>query len=197
MILDGWGMSPDPKISAIEQANTPFVDSLYQNYPHATLLILDGWGYREDPENNAILAANTPVLDELTQSYPNTLISGSGLDVGLPDGQMGNSEVGHVNLGAGRVVYQDFTKITKSIADGDFAQNPALTGAIDKAVAQNKAVHIMGLLSPGGVHSHEDHIFAAIRLAAQRGAQHIFLHGFLDGREFLRTQQHLLTRHPC
>lgn len=147
------------------------------------LLILDGWGYREDPENNAILAANTPVLDELTQSYPNTLISGSGLDVGLPDGQMGNSEVGHVNLGAGRVVYQDFTKITKSIADGDFAQNPALTGAIDKAVAQNKAVHIMGLLSPGGVHSHEDHIFAAIRLAAQRGAQHIYLHGFLDGRD--------------
>ena len=147
------------------------------------LLILDGWGYRENPENNAILAAHTPILDELVQTYPNSLISGSGLDVGLPDGQMGNSEVGHVNLGAGRVVYQDFTKITKSIAEGDFNHNSALTEAIDKAVAQNKAVHIMGLLSPGGVHSHEEHIFAAIRLAVQRGAQHVYLHGFLDGRD--------------
>jgi 2,3-bisphosphoglycerate-independent phosphoglycerate mutase len=147
------------------------------------LLILDGWGYREAPENNAILAAHTPVLDELKQTYANTLISGSGLDVGLPEGQMGNSEVGHVNLGAGRVVYQDFTKITKSIADGEFAQNPALVAAIDKAVAADKAVHIMGLLSPGGVHSHEDHIFAALELAAQRGAKAVYLHAFLDGRD--------------
>ncbi|RXF04754.1 2,3-bisphosphoglycerate-independent phosphoglycerate mutase [Pseudoalteromonas sp. PS5] len=146
------------------------------------LMILDGWGYREESESNAILAANTPVLDELWRSVPHTLISGSGLDVGLPDGQMGNSEVGHVNLGAGRVVYQDFTRITKAIDDGEFEHNPALVENIDKAAAQGKAVHLMGLLSPGGVHSHEDHIVAAIKLAAERGAT-VYLHAFLDGRD--------------
>ncbi len=147
------------------------------------LMILDGWGYREESESNAILAANTPVLDALWQNRPHTLISGSGLDVGLPDGQMGNSEVGHVNLGAGRVVYQDFTRISKAIKDGEFQQNPALTRAIDKAVANNRAVHLMGLLSPGGVHSHEEHIMAAIELAHHRGAKEIYLHAFLDGRD--------------
>ena len=147
------------------------------------LIVLDGWGYREDADQNAILAANTPNLDALTKEYPNTLISGSGLDVGLPDGQMGNSEVGHVNLGAGRVVYQDFTKVTKSIADGEFEHNPALVKAIDDAVSKDKAVHIMGLLSPGGVHSHEDHIFAALKMAAHRGAKKVYLHAFLDGRD--------------
>lgn len=147
------------------------------------LIVLDGWGYREDADQNAILAANTPNLDALTKEYPNTLISGSGLDVGLPEGQMGNSEVGHVNLGAGRVVYQDFTKVTKSIADGEFEHNPTLVKAIDEAVSKDKAVHIMGLLSPGGVHSHEDHIFAALKMAAQRGAKKVYLHAFLDGRD--------------
>jgi 2,3-bisphosphoglycerate-independent phosphoglycerate mutase len=147
------------------------------------LMILDGWGYREDAESNAILAANTPVLDELWQTRPRTLISGSGLDVGLPDGQMGNSEVGHVNLGAGRIVYQDFTRITKAIDDGEFEHNPALLENIDKAVAAGKAVHLMGLLSPGGVHSHEDHIVAAITLAAKRGAKAVYFHAFLDGRD--------------
>ncbi|WP_105188401.1 2,3-bisphosphoglycerate-independent phosphoglycerate mutase [Pseudoalteromonas sp. T1lg48] len=147
------------------------------------LMILDGWGYREESESNAILAANTPVLDKLWQQCPHTLISGSGMDVGLPDGQMGNSEVGHVNLGAGRVVYQDFTRITKAIDDGTFATNPALVNAIDAAVAEGKAVHLMGLMSPGGVHSHEDHIIAAIELAAARGAEHIYVHAFLDGRD--------------
>ncbi|MBR9791822.1 MAG: 2,3-bisphosphoglycerate-independent phosphoglycerate mutase [Gammaproteobacteria bacterium] len=147
------------------------------------LIVLDGWGYREDADQNAILAANTPNLDALTKAYPNTLISGSGLDVGLPEGQMGNSEVGHVNLGAGRVVYQDFTKVTKSIADGEFEHNPALVKAIDDAVSKDKAVHIMGLLSPGGVHSHEDHIFAALKMAAHRGAKKVYLHAFLDGRD--------------
>ncbi|MBQ4843937.1 2,3-bisphosphoglycerate-independent phosphoglycerate mutase [Pseudoalteromonas sp. MMG005] len=147
------------------------------------LMILDGWGYREETESNAILAANTPVLDELWQTQPHTLISGSGLDVGLPDGQMGNSEVGHVNLGAGRIVYQDFTRITKAIDDGEFAHNPILVSNIDKAVAANKAVHLMGLLSPGGVHSHEDHIVAAIELAAARGAKQVYFHAFLDGRD--------------
>lgn len=147
------------------------------------LIILDGWGHRVETENNAIANANTPVLDKLAAEYPSTLISGSGLDVGLPDGQMGNSEVGHVNLGAGRVVYQDFTRISKAIDDGEFAQNPALVDVVDKAVAAGKAVHIMGLMSPGGVHSHEDHIFAMIRMAAERGAKKVYLHAFLDGRD--------------
>lgn len=147
------------------------------------LLILDGWGYREEHEFNAIAQAHTPVMDSLWQNYPHTLISGSGLDVGLPDGQMGNSEVGHVNLGSGRVVYQDFTRITKAIEDGDFFTNPVLVNAVDEAIRQDKAVHLMGLLSPGGVHSHEDHLLAMIKLAEQRGATKIYLHAFLDGRD--------------
>lgn len=147
------------------------------------LVILDGYGYRQDNQSNAIANAKTPNIDALMANCPNTLISASGMDVGLPDGQMGNSEVGHTNIGAGRIVYQDLTRITKSVADGDFFTNPALTEAIDSAVSQGKAVHIMGLLSPGGVHSHEDHIAAAIKLAADRGAEHIYLHGFLDGRD--------------
>ena len=119
---------------------------------HATpkplvLVILDGFGHSDCPDYNAIYSANTPVYDHLREQYPHSLISGSGMDVGLPDGQMGNSEVGHMNLGAGRVVYQDFTRITKAIKDGDFFSNPALTSAVDQAVAQNKAVHILGLLS--------------------------------------------------
>ena len=147
------------------------------------LMILDGWGHREDTQSNAILAANTPVLDNLWATRPHTLISASGLDVGLPDGQMGNSEVGHVNLGAGRIVYQDFTRITKAINDGEFNSTPALVESIDKAISAGKAVHIMGLLSPGGVHSHEDHIVASIKLAAKRGAKEVYFHGFLDGRD--------------
>ncbi len=147
------------------------------------LIILDGWGYREDPTDNAIVQANTPVMDRLWRDCPHSLISGSGMDVGLPDGQMGNSEVGHVNLGSGRVVYQDFTRVTKSIADGDFFSNPVLTGAVQQAVSAGKAVHVMGLLSPGGVHSHEDHLIAMLELAAQQGASQIYLHAFLDGRD--------------
>lgn len=147
------------------------------------LLILDGWGYREQTENNAIAQANTPVMDALWQNYPHSLISGSGLDVGLPEGQMGNSEVGHVNLGSGRVVYQDFTRITKAIDDGDFFTNPVLVNAVQQAVTADKAVHIMGLLSPGGVHSHEEHLLAMVKLAEQQGANRIYLHAFLDGRD--------------
>ena len=147
------------------------------------LIILDGWGHREDKSNNAIANANTPVMDRLAADYPSTFISGSGLDVGLPDGQMGNSEVGHVNLGAGRVVYQDFTRISKAIDDGEFQHNPVLVESVSKAVEQDKAVHIMGLMSPGGVHSHEEHIFAMIKMAAEKGAQKIYLHCFLDGRD--------------
>ena len=147
------------------------------------LVILDGFGHRTASEDNAILAAKTPNLDRLWQNAPNTLISGSGLDVGLPEGQMGNSEVGHMSLGAGRIVYQSITRIDQAIANGEFAANSAYLDAIDQAVASGKAVHIMGLLSPGGVHSHEEQLFAAVRLAAERGAKRLFLHAFLDGRD--------------
>lgn len=147
------------------------------------LLILDGWGHREDTTNNAIALAQTPVLDKLWQENPHTLISGSGMDVGLPDGQMGNSEVGHVNIGSGRVVYQNYTRIDKSISDGDFNTNAAFVDHIDATVKAGKAVHIMGLLSPGGVHSHEAHMLALIKLASERGASDIYFHAFLDGRD--------------
>ena len=147
------------------------------------LIILDGFGHSEHREGNAILAAKMPVMDRLYKTMPNGLISGSGMDVGLPDGQMGNSEVGHMNLGAGRVVYQDFTRVTKSIRDGDFFTNPTICTAVDKAVGAGKAVHILGLLSDGGVHSHQDHLVAMAELAAQRGAEKIYLHAFLDGRD--------------
>jgi 2,3-bisphosphoglycerate-independent phosphoglycerate mutase len=147
------------------------------------LMILDGFGHSDSAESNAIMAANTPTYDHLRATQPNGLISGSGMDVGLPDGQMGNSEVGHMNLGAGRVVYQDFTRVTKAIRDGDFFTNPTIVGAVDSAVSAEKSVHILGLLSDGGVHSHQEHIAAMVELAAQRGAQHIFLHAFLDGRD--------------
>jgi 2,3-bisphosphoglycerate-independent phosphoglycerate mutase len=147
------------------------------------LIILDGWGHREETDSNAIAHANTPVLDGLCKRYANTLISGSGLDVGLPPGQMGNSEVGHVNLGAGRVVYQDFTRVTKAVDEGTFFANPTLVENLDKAIKAGHGIHIMGLLSPGGVHSHQDHIFALLRMAAKRGAKEIYLHAFLDGRD--------------
>ena len=147
------------------------------------LLILDGWGSRSDTSNNAVFHAKTPVLDSLNEKYAHSLISGSGLDVGLPDGQMGNSEVGHINIGSGRIVYQELTRIGKAIDDGEFFDNPALTKAVDTAIANNGAVHIMGLLSAGGVHSHESHIAAMCQLAAKRGAKAIYLHAFLDGRD--------------
>ncbi|PKH56080.1 2,3-bisphosphoglycerate-independent phosphoglycerate mutase [Shewanella sp. Choline-02u-19] len=147
------------------------------------LLILDGWGSRENTQKNAVFHANTPVLDKLNAQYPHSLISGSGIDVGLPAGQMGNSEVGHINIGSGRIVYQELTRIGKAIDDGEFDTNPALTAAVDGAVKANGAVHIMGLLSPGGVHSHQDHIEAMCRLAVKRGATKVYLHAFLDGRD--------------
>ncbi len=135
-----------------------------QHKQPTVLIILDGWGYREETRDNAIANADTPVWDRLWRDAPHTLVSGSGLDVGLPEGQMGNSEVGHMSLGAGRVIYQNITRI-------------------DKAIAAEGAVHLFGLLSPGGVHSHEDQIFAAARLAARRGTGRVYLHAFLDGRD--------------
>ncbi|MGC8120767.1 2,3-bisphosphoglycerate-independent phosphoglycerate mutase [Marinobacter sp. VGCF2001] len=147
------------------------------------LIILDGWGHRDPAEDNAISNANTPFWDKIWQHQPKTLINTSGMFVGLPQGQMGNSEVGHMNLGAGRVVYQSLTRIDKDLEDCTFQDNEALCNAIDKAVANGKAVHLMGLLSPGGVHSHEDHILAAAELAAARGAKEVYIHAFLDGRD--------------
>ncbi len=147
------------------------------------LIILDGFGYREDTDSNAIYHANTPNLDRLWREAPHTLVSGSGLDVGLPDGQMGNSEVGHMSLGSGRIIYQNITRIDHEIATGKFFENAVLTAAVDKAVAADKALHIFGLVSPGGVHSHENHMLAAVDLAAQRGASKVYVHAFLDGRD--------------
>jgi len=147
------------------------------------LIILDGWGYSEDPKYNAILAANTPVWDKLWLNYPHTLVDASGEGVGLPGNQMGNSEVGHLNIGAGRVVYQELTRISLDIKEGGFFENNALTTAVDKAKAGDKAVHIFGLLSPGGVHSHVEHIHAMVKLAVQRGVEKVYVHAFLDGRD--------------
>ena len=147
------------------------------------LVIIDGFGYREQNQHNAIAAAKAPFFQSLWNNNPKTLIHTSGMFVGLPEGQMGNSEVGHMTLGAGRVVYQNFTRINKAISDGDFFTNTVFCEAIDSAVEADKAVHIMGLLSPGGVHSHEDHINAMIKMAAQRGATKIYVHASLDGRD--------------
>lgn len=147
------------------------------------LLVLDGFGHSDNPEHNAIHSANSPVWDQLWTKQPKTLIHTSGMAVGLPDGQMGNSEVGHMTLGAGRVVYQNYTRINKAIEDGDFFENPVYAAAIDKAASNGKAVHLLGLLSPGGVHSHDKHIIAAAEMAAQRGAKEVYVHAFLDGRD--------------
>lgn len=147
------------------------------------LVVLDGFGYREATEDNAIAQAATPVWDELWQKQPHTLLSGSGEDVGLPAGQMGNSEVGHMNLGAGRIVYQDFTRINRAISQGEFANNRAIGGALKKLDKSHGALHVIGLMSPGGVHSHEDQILTLIKLAVAHGVSDVYLHAFLDGRD--------------
>jgi 2,3-bisphosphoglycerate-independent phosphoglycerate mutase len=147
------------------------------------LLILDGWGHRDAAPDNAISTGRTPNWDRLWKGCPHSFLDTSGEAVGLPDGQMGNSEVGHLNIGAGRIVYQELTRIGKAIADGSFAENPALTGAIEQARENGSCVHIMGLLSPGGVHSHEDHLLATLQLAVDRGAPEVAVHAFLDGRD--------------
>lgn len=147
------------------------------------LLILDGFGHSEQWENNAVAQANTPNLDALKQKFPNTLINASEHYVGLPDGQMGNSEVGHLNIGAGRIVFQDFERINNSISSGEFYQIPALVNAIQALKAQDKALHIFGLLSDGGVHSHQSHIHAMLDMAAKQGLTKVYVHAFLDGRD--------------
>lgn len=152
-------------------------------YRPIVLIILDGWGHSDQSEFNAIAAADTPNWDRWWQTHPHTLISGSGKAVGLPEGQMGNSEVGHMHIGAGRIVRQDFTRIEDSIATGEFAENKAFINAINRAKLNNSGFHIMGLLSPGGVHSHEQHIIELVTLAAQHGLEKIYVHAFLDGRD--------------
>lgn len=149
----------------------------------AVLVIMDGFGIAPASGGNAISEARTPNLDRIFAENAYTELSASGMDVGLPEGQMGNSEVGHTNIGAGRVVFQDLPRITKAIADGDFFKNPAYVKAMDDAKANDKALHIMGLLSDGGVHSHIKHIFAILDMAKQRGLERVFVHCFLDGRD--------------
>ncbi len=148
-----------------------------------TLIIMDGFGLRDEAQGNAVKSAPTPVLDKLFAENPTSKLSASGIDVGLPAGQMGNSEVGHTNIGAGRVVYQDLPKISRDIDQGTFFQNPAYKKAMLAAKDQGRAVHIMGLLSDGGVHSHITHIQAAVKMAAELGCPKIYVHCFLDGRD--------------
>lgn len=147
------------------------------------LLVLDGFGYNESTEGNAVAAADTPNLDRLRASYPHTLVRTSGMAVGLPDGQMGNSEVGHTNIGAGRIVYQELTRITKSIQDGDFYENPALNEAVHNAKKPGQALHLFGLLSDGGVHSHNTHLYALLEMAKKAELPEVFIHCFYDGRD--------------
>jgi 2,3-bisphosphoglycerate-independent phosphoglycerate mutase len=147
------------------------------------LIILDGWGCSEETTSNAIQAAHTPVWDELWSNYPHTVICASGTEVGLPSEQMGNSEVGHLNLGAGRVLYQEYTRINRAIRTGSFFTNRTLTDAIDTAVESGKTLHILGLLSPSGVHGHEEHIHALVELAIKHHCSQLCLHAFLDGRD--------------
>ncbi len=147
------------------------------------LLILDGWGYREDPRDNAIALADVPNWRRLWEAGPRTLVHTEGRFVGLPDGQMGNSEVGHMNIGAGRVVYQELTRIDAAIEDGSFFDNAELNAACDAALASGGTLHLLGLLSPGGVHSHERHLFAMLALTARRGVPRVAVHAFLDGRD--------------
>ena len=149
------------------------------------LVILDGYGVCSigDTHENAVNSAKKPNLDRLFQTYPSTALRASGMAVGLPEGQMGNSEVGHLNIGAGRVVYQELTRITKSIQDGDFFENPVLVNAVQAAREKKTKLHLFGLLSDGGVHSHITHFVAAVELAARQGLKDVYLHCFMDGRD--------------
>ena len=147
------------------------------------LMILDGFGINDKTDGNAAKLANTPNLDRLKKKYPTTEVYASGLEVGLPDGQMGNSEVGHTNIGAGRIVYQELTKITKSIEDGDFFAIPEFIEAIENCKRYNSKLHILGLVSDGGVHSHIEHIFGLLELAKRQGLKKVYVHCFLDGRD--------------
>ena len=157
------------------------------NKTPTTLIIMDGFGLSDAADGNAVKAAATPRLDEFFREFAHTTLQASGLDVGLPAGQMGNSEVGHTNIGAGRVVFQDLPRITKSIADGDFFRNPAYCHAMDACLEKGTSLHLMGLLSDGGVHSHLDHLFALLQMAKDKGLTKVYIHAFLDGRDVSPT----------
>ena len=147
------------------------------------LAILDGWGISASCTGNAACKAQTPVLDQLRQKYPTSKLSASGTDVGLPAGQMGNSEVGHLNIGAGRIIYQDLSRISLAIEDGTFFANPTFKRTCERIVATGGKLHLLGLLSDGGVHSHNSHLYALIKLAKQQGVTDVCIHPFLDGRD--------------
>src|SRR5438477_1494038 len=151
------------------------------------LVILDGWGYRAETKANAIALARKPNYDRLLREYPNTLIHTSGKYVGLPDGQMGNSEVGHLNIGAGRIVHMDITRIDLMIQNGDFFSHPVLLDAMKHARSGGRKLHLFGLLSDGGVHSQQAHLYALLRMARQNGVDRVFVHAFMDGRDTLPT----------
>ena len=157
------------------------------NKTPTTLIIMDGFGTGGGETGNAVQTAKTPRLDGFFQEFAHTTLSASGLDVGLPDGQMGNSEVGHTNIGGGRVVYQDLPRITRSIEDGSFFENPAYCAAMDACKAKGSTLHLYGLLSDGGVHSHNTHLWALLRMAKQRGVEKVYIHAFLDGRDVSPT----------
>ncbi len=157
------------------------------NQKPVCLIIMDGYGIRRSSDGNAVKIADNGTIDRLFNKYPSTLLGASGLSVGLPDGQMGNSEVGHLNMGAGRIVYQELTRITKSIEDGDFFENEELLAAINHAKTNGKALHLYGLLSYGGVHSHITHLYALIKLAKKQGVKELYVHCFLDGRDVSPT----------
>ena len=149
----------------------------------AILVILDGWGHGAKDETNAIHLANTPFVDSLYTKYPNTELVTYGEEVGLPEGQMGNSEVGHLNIGAGRVVYQDFARINKAVADNSISTERTLTDAFEYAKENGKKVHLMGLVSSGGIHSHENHLYKLCEMANESGIENTFIHAFTDGRD--------------
>ena len=157
------------------------------NKTPTTLIIMDGFGMAPNGSANAVSVARTPVLDRLFREYANTTLSASGLDVGLPDGQMGNSEVGHTNIGGGRVVFQDLPRISRAIDDGSFFANPAYNKAMDDCLAKGSSLHLYGLLSDGGVHSHIEHLFALLKMAKAKGLEKVYIHAFLDGRDVSPT----------
>ena len=151
------------------------------------MIILDGYGKRDEVTGNAVLQANTPNFDRYWNEFPHNQLKASGLDVGLPEGQMGNSEVGHTNIGAGRIVYQSLTRIDKAITDGEFQTNEALNNGIAHALENDSDLHLFGLLSDGGVHSHQNHLYALLKMAKEKGVKNTYVHAFLDGRDVSPT----------
>jgi len=147
------------------------------------LIVLDGWGYREDAEHNAVAVAKTPYFDYLWNTYPHSLLEASGLHVGLPEGQIGNSEIGHTTIGAGKVIDTDLVRINKAVSDGSFGENEVLNQMFGHVMANNSCLHIVGLIGKGGVHSHQDHLLAFLKVCKQKNISEVYLHLFTDGRD--------------